>query len=239
MTAPRSWDLGRLRMSVGYGRQKRGRHYSPVEVGEWVMQERRRGASLADCAATLNLDGVGHIGRFPRLLRLPEDVLHLVDWGTPRGGIGFSAAVELAKLRSQGDQREVADAVLKHGLTSREIRQMGQLRQRSDRTVTEAIEDGLRMRPKVVRRHVFLGSVSARIRDYMADREQCQRDALLRHSIDKVGLREVTGRLGPQIFTLVGGDVFAKSMRDIGVDDIESKLLDAMEEEVSRGRAEG
>lgn len=239
MTASRSWDLGRLRMSVGYGRQKRGRHYSPVEVGEWVMQERRRGASLADCATTLNLDGVGHIGRFPRLLKLPEEVLHLVDWSTPQGGIGFSAAVELVKLRSQSDQREVADAVLKHGLTSREIRQVAQLRKRSDRTVAEAIEDGLRMRPKVVYRHVFLGSVPAGIRDYMANREQGQRDALLQRSIDKVGLKGATGRLGRQIFTLVGGDDFGQSMRGIGVDGIESKLLDAMEEEVSRERAEG
>lgn len=240
MTAPRSWDLGRLRMSVGYGRQKRGRHYSPVEVGEWVMQERRRGVSLADCATTLNLDGVGHIGRFPRLLKLPEDVLHLVDWGNPRSGIGFSAAVELAKLRSQGDQREVADAVLKHGLTSREIRQMAQLRKRSDRTVTEAIEDGLRMRPKVVRRHVFLGSVSSPgVLDYLARCEQGQRDSLLQRSIEKVGLKGATGRLGRQIFTLVGGDDFGQSMRDIGANDIESQLLDAMEEEVSRERAEG
>lgn len=240
MTAPRSWDLGRLRMSVGYGRQKRGRHYSPVEVGEWVMRERRSGSSLADCATILNLDGVGHIGRFPRLLKLPEDVLHLVDWGTPRGGIGFSAAVELAKLGNQGDQREVADAVLKHGLTSREIRQMAQLRKRSDRSVTEAIEDGLRMRPKVVRRHVFLGSVSsAGVRDYLASCEQGQRDSLLQRGIEKVGLKGATGRLGRQIFTLVGGDDFGQSMREIGADDIESQLLDAMEGEVSRERAEG
>lgn len=239
MTARRSWDLGRLRMSVGYGRQKRGRHYSPVEVGEWVMQERRRGKSLADCATTLNLDGVGHIGRFPRVLRLPEDVVHLVDWGTPQGGIGFSAAVELAKLRSQSEQREVADAVLKHGLTSREIRQIAQLRSRSDRTVAQAVEDGLRMRPTIVRRHVFLGSVSsARIRGYLASREQGQRDSLLRRSIEKVGLKGATGRLGRQIFTLVGGDDFGQSMREFGADNIEPSLLNAIDEEVSRERAE-
>lgn len=238
MTAPRTWDLGRLRMSVGYGRQRRGRYYSPVEVGEWVQQERRRGASLADCAATLNLDGVGHIGRFPRLLNLPEDIRHLVDWGTPHGAIGFSAAVELAKLRSENEQREVANAVLKHGLTSREIRQIAQLRGRSDRSVTEAIDDGLRMRDKVVRHYVFLGSVSAGIGDYITNREQGQRDALLRRSIEKVGLKGATGKLGTQIFTLAGGDDFAQSMQEIGSDDIEWKMLIAMEEEVSRERAE-
>lgn len=227
-------------MSVGYGRQTRGRHYSPVEVGEWVVQERERGASLADCAASLNLNGTGHIGRFSRLLRLPEDVRHLVDWGTPRGGIGFSAAVELAKLRAAGDQKAVAEAVLKHGLTSREIRQITQLMSRSEMTVESAIESGLRMRPKIVRRHVFLGSVTAdRVRSYIAGLEQGQRDALLRRAIERVGLKVVSGRLGVRIFTLVGDDDLGRSMRDVGVDEVERKVLRMMEEEVSRERSQG
>lgn len=234
MSDTRSWDLARLRMSVGYGRQKRGRHYSPVEVGEWVAQERDRGASLADCAETLSLDGIGHIGRFPRLLKLPEDLRHLVDWGTPRGGIGFSAAVELTKIERTGDQRAVADAVLRHGLTSREIRQIAQLRRRSDEPVAAAIERGLRMRPEIVRRHVFVGTVlSQAVRDHAASLEQAQRDALLRRSIERVGLRAVSGRLGRRTFTLVGGDDFGASMREVGVDQVEGKLVALMEQEVT------
>lgn len=236
MSDTRSWDLARLRMSVGYGRQKRGRHYSPVEVGEWVAHERERGVSLADCAGTLGLDGTGHVGRFPRLLNLPEDLRHLVDWGTPQGAIGFSAAVELTKIERTSDQRAVADAVLRHGLTSREIRQIAQLRRRSDESVATAIERGLRMRPEVVRRHVFVGSVvSQTVRDYARSREQGQRDALLRRSMERVGLRAASGRLGRRTFTLVGGDDFGASMREVGVDDLEGKLMAAMEDEVTHG----
>ena len=223
-------------MSVGYGRQKRGRHYSPVEVGEWIVQERESGASLADCAGTLRLDGTGHIGRFPRLLTLSEDLRHLVDWGTPQGGIGFSAAVELTKIEQTSDQKAVADAVLRHGLTSREIRQIAQLRRRSDESVATAIERGLRMRPEVVRRHVFVGSVvSQAVRDHAAGLEQGQRDTLLRRSMDRVGLRAASGRLGARTFTLVGGDDFGVSMREVGVDDLEGKLLAVMEDEVTHG----
>lgn len=236
MSDTRSWDVARLRMSVGYGRQKRGRHYSPVEVGEWIAQERERGASLADCAGTLRLDGTGHIGRFPRLLKLSENLLHLVDWGTPQGGIGFSAAVELTKIERISDQEAVADAVLRHGLTSREIRQIAQLRRRSDESVATAIERGLRMRPEVVRRHVFVGSVvSQAVRDHAAGLEQGQRDALLRRSIERAGLRAASGRLGRRTFTLVGGDDFGDSMREVGVEEIEEKLMALMEEDVARG----
>lgn len=239
MTAFRTWDIGRLRMSVGYGQQKRGRHYSPVEVGEWVEQQRERGASLADCARTLNLNGTGHVGRFPSLLNLPDDVRHLVDWGAPRGGIGFSAAVELTKINSATDQMAVANAALKHGLTSREIRQIKQLRNRSDQPIENAIEHGLRMRPEIIRRHVFVGSVVSKVvREYIANWDQARRDALLRHGIKRVGLKAASGRLGRRTFTLVGGDDFGASMQEIGVDDLERNLLRVMEDEVLRERTE-
>ena len=86
-------ELGRLRMSVGYGTHKRGRPLSPIEVGLLLRKARDEGASLQDCARAIQLDGTGHIGRFLRILELPDDLRHLVDWGAGNYFIFFTSAV--------------------------------------------------------------------------------------------------------------------------------------------------
>ena len=52
-------ELGRLRMSVGYGTHKKGRPLSPIEVGTLLRNARNSGVSLKECADKINLDETG------------------------------------------------------------------------------------------------------------------------------------------------------------------------------------
>ena len=217
-------ELGRLRMSVGYGTHKKGRPLSPIEVGLLLQRARSEGVSLEECAKAIQLDGTGHIGRFLRILDLPNDIRHLVDWGSGKNFVGFTSAVELAKLKDAATQRAVAEALLSNGLSSREVRQVAQLRGRSGRDIEVCIQEVLDMRPKIERRFVFVGSVASENMEALENLTQSVRDAILTSGIEALGLRSATGRMGPRFFTLVGNERFDASMREIGKENIEARL---------------
>ena len=218
-------ELGRLRMSVGYGTHKKGRPLSPIEVGLILRSARDAGVSLRDCASALNLNGTGHIGRFLRILELPQDLQHLISWGSGKGLIGFSSAVELVKIRDADDERAVTRSILADGLNSKELRQVGQLRIRSGRTIGACIKEVLGMRPIVERRYVFIGSVvDQNVEDVLVELTQAERDSILESGIKLLNLRGASGRLGKRFFTLVGDDRFNASMKSIGKESIEAQL---------------
>lgn len=217
-------ELGRLRMSVGYGTHKKGRPLSPIEVGLLLQRARSEGVSLEECAKAIQLDGTGHIGRFLRVLDLPNDILHLVDWGSGKNFIGFTSAVELAKLKDAVAQRAVAEALLSNGLSSKEVRQVVQLHSRSGRDIEACIREVLAMRPKIERRFVFVGSLASEDMEALEKLTQSVRDAILTSGIEALGLRNATGRMGPRFFTLVGNERFDASMREIGKENIEARL---------------
>lgn len=223
-------ELGRLRLSVGYGTHKKGRPLSPVEVGLLFRRLRDSGLSLEQCAKTARLDGTG-IGRFLRVVELPQNIQHLVDWGSTNGTIGFSCAVELARFRSAEDQNAVADSILENGLDSKEVRQVAQLRIRSQRPVEKCICEVLGMRPTVERRYIFIGSiVDGDVEKKLGELTQRERDSVLMTGIDLLDLRAASGRLGRRFFTLTGGERFNSSMKTIGKDDIETRLRVHVEE---------
>ena len=217
-------ELGRLRMSVGYGTHKKGRPLSPIQVGKHLSDARGKGVSPADCAKALQLRGTGQIGRFLRILDLPEDLHHMIGWGSGRSVIGFSAAVEMARLKQSGDRRYVAKAVLSDSLTSKEVRQIVQLHYRSEREIHACVDEVLNMRPDIEKRFVFIGSVE---RDSIALLEgltQDVRDGLLNTACIAMGLRDASCRLGKQFFTLVGGEPFNASMGKLGKKTIEQRV---------------
>ena len=233
-------ELGRLRMSVGYGRHKKGRLLSPIEVGVRLRRACDAGISLRDFATAVNLHGTGHIGRFLRVLNLPDDIQHLVDWGTGKDFVGFSAAVELERLHDADTQRAVARSILADGLNSKEVRQVGQLRMRSGRTIDACIKEILEMRPTIERRYVFIGSVvDQTVEDALTEVSQAERDAILESGAKLLDLRGATGRLGKRFFTLVGDERFNASMKKIGKESIEARLRAHISEMVENGRDRG
>ena len=217
-------ELGRLRLSVGYGTHKKGRPLSPIEVGLLLQKACSEGVSLDECAAAIQLDGTGHIGRFLRILNLPDDIQHLIDWGSGKGLVGFTSAVELAKMESAEDQRALVQTILSSDIHSKEVRQVVQLRKRSGRDIEACVKEVLGMRPEIEKRFVFVGSVGSDSSAALGKFTQAERDVLLASGVNELGLRDVSGRLGQKFFTLVGQESFDASMHEIGIENIETRL---------------
>ena len=225
-------DMGRLRMSIGYGKHKQGRPLSPIEVGSLLRQARGHGLSVQDCARAANIDATG-VGRFLRILKLPEELQHLVDWGPSANSIGFSSAVELVRLNDAEDQRAVAKSILTDRLRSKEVQQVVQLRARSGRAIQDCVNEIVGMRPTIERRYVFVGSLGeGKFVDALGDLTQAERDSLLQLVIQDLQLKGATGRMGRHIFTLVGTEVFETSMNKIGKENIEAQVRSKLAEKV-------
>lgn len=229
-------ELGRLRMSVGYGTHKKGRPLSPIEVGKLIRRVKEAGVSTEDCAKAINLDKSG-IGRFLRILDLPEDVQHLVSWGAQKDSIGFSAAAQLMRFKNAEDQHAVVKSILSEGLNSKEIGQVAQLKIRSEREISECLKEVLGMRPVVERRHVFIGTIENQdVESVLADLTQAERDSILQSSIVALDLGEVSGRLGKSLFTLVGSNSLDIAIRNMGPDNLEEQLIAEIQKGVNNVR---
>ena len=233
-------EMGRLRLSVGYGHNKGGRPLSPIEVGEHVRNALRAGISMEQTAKEMKLKGTTHLQRFLRILDLPTNVLHLINWGGGRGTVGFSSAVELAKLTDPADQHALAHNVITHRLNSKEVRQAVQLPVRSGRAIAECVREILGMRTIIDRRYVFIGSIaSPSLRAALGQMMQQERDVCLATALKRIGIFDTTGRLGDRVFTLVGNHALAGRIKKEGAQTLESVILAHVEEVVKHGKTAG
>jgi len=221
-------EYKQLILSVGTHRGKR--RISPVEAAVLFDKAQRAGASLADCAKAVQLEGPTWVGRFLNLLKLPEDVRHLVDWGRGAGAVTFTSAADIARLDDPDDRRAAIQAALTHNFSSKEVRQLVQLKKRSERTIAECTEGVLKMRPQVDVRHVFIGSVAEGLRDRLRDLGQYARDEAFANVVKQVVGPGVSGRLGAERFTLVGSKAFSSVI---------AAKKDTLEREINEGLAAG
>jgi hypothetical protein len=226
-------EIGRLRMSVAYGTHKKGRPLSPAEVGRLLVRATEAGASLNDCAKELGFKGTSQVSRFLHVLDLPPDLLHLVGWGRSSDSIGFTTAVELARFEKPDEQRAIAKAILECGLQTDEVRQVAQIRRRSQRNIEDCITEIVSMRPTVERVYVFMGAVvDERIKSTLARVTQEQRNNLLRSGLRAIGI-DASGRLGEQVFTIVGDERLNTRLNNEGREAIESRLRTYLEENIN------
>ena len=218
-------DRGRLRMSVGYSTHKKGRPLSPIEVAKRLFNIHKWGKSWEECASMVGLKGTSQVMRFQKLLGLPEDLQHLVNWGVSKDSISFSSAVELTKLQDLDDQRIVANSILTDGLGKKEVQQIAQLHIRSGRTIVQCIAEILGMRPIIERRYIFIGSIiDSETLQKLSELTQSQQNSLLKQGVDHLNLKGASGRLRERFFTLVGDEKFNDSMTRIGKDRLEEQL---------------
>jgi hypothetical protein len=216
---------------LSVGSHKGTRPLSPSEVAGGLKDAVSAGTSLKDLAATLHLNGPSMLSRFIRLLELPPDVLHLVDWGQTKATIAFTAASELSRLKSHEDQKALAKAAVESELTTTEVKSVVQLHSRSKKPIAECIEAILALRTKVIRRNVFIGGISSP--DLVARLQtmrQVERDQLLKSVLGTMlpDYEDVGGRLGHDRFTLaVENESAAKAIMAIP-NGFESAIADAL-----------
>lgn len=217
----------RLIMSVGTHHGER--LLSPVEVALAFRAAVDSGASVRECAEATSVNDA-MVGRFLSLLHMPVDVRHVVDWGRSKTTVAFSAAFELSRLSNAGDIRAGVEAVLLHGLSSTETRQLVQSKKRSPRSFEECVRAVLKMRPTVEVRHLFVGVVSdERARATLATMTQQERSKVLAALLaGPVAHLQCSGRLGSDRITLVGGHELGVAVNE-GSDKLEAMLNQLLE----------
>lgn len=226
-------EFKRLLLSIGTHRGERP--LSPVEAAGLLRKAQDAGASASDCAKAVHLEGPTWIARFIKILDLPEDVYHLIDWGRRNGSIAFTSATEIARLTEDADQRTAIKAALEHDLSSSEVRQLVQLRLRSHKPMDACVSAVLKMRPQVQLRHVFIGAITSdSLRRRLQSLSQHERDANLSALFHKEWpLTNVSGHLGTQHFTLVGDKEFGDLVKN-EKETIERKVNGGLEECLTR-----
>ncbi len=204
---------------LSVGTHMRERRLSPMEVAELFERAIAHGANRSQLASACHLEGATAVGRFLRLTALPDRIRPLVDWGSSRSTLSTTQAQDIARLNSQAAMEELAVRVLEHGLSSKEVRYIVQLIERSASDVEEAVQAQLELRPEVRRLYVFLGLVTSdTAREKLKGMTQDDRDRTMRQFLVSCNIVNLEGRLGSEQFALVGAEA------DVGIDQLEKQL---------------
>jgi hypothetical protein len=208
-------------MLLSIGSHRDTRLLTPVEVGEAVQTAVDAGTTLQEVAEFLHLEGTSVLTKFVRLLRLTPAVRHLVDWGRSDATIGFTAASEVARLEDPADQLQLCQAGLQNRLGSSEMKQILQLHKRSGQSLSDCIEEILKLRPRTDQIHVIIGGITEpALRERFAASSQAERDKWLHQAVKKAfpALARFGGRLGLDRFTITGDKAVSAELTKDGKD---------------------
>jgi hypothetical protein len=156
------WRDLRLSVKTHLGR----RRLSPCEVAELITLALHAN-SAHRVAENLGFKDATMVSRFQALYSLPAAVQAMIDWRAGSGSVSMSTASQLARIRnrpggaSDQDIEAAFRAVIEHGLTSKEARDLAQAYLRGSGDIAEALTAVLRSRPRLERHHVILGAITS------------------------------------------------------------------------------
>lgn len=219
---------------VSVGTHRGDRRLSPLDVSGLFLKAREAGATLVECAEAAGFSGPAMVTRFLRLQQLPEPVRDLVDWGASGTALAFTAASEIARL-PQAAREPAARAALAAGLGTGEITQVVQRLLRSGHPADDAVEEILRLRPQVERRHVFVGrfadpGLTSRLEALDPEGHPGLLSDALRAAAGEAV--EGDGRLSPTGFVVVTDDKGAAMLRAMG--DFEAAVAATLADQLQR-----
>lgn len=210
-------ELRRLILSVGTHHSTR--LLSPVEVAVLVQKALDAGEKPEEIARALQLGGPTMVIRFTRLLHLPQDIQPLIGWRSDSSTISFTTASELARVQSIDESRILSAAVIEHQLTSSEVKQVVQIFKRSGKSISESIEDVIKQRPTVERRHIIIGGLlSDTLKERLIPMSQFERNEMLRHALENIKGKEFAvlgAKLGLDNFILVGNEQLQAALKSL------------------------
>lgn len=219
-----------LLLSVGTHRGTR--RLEPCEVADLFQRALESGATKADCARFVQLQGTTMISRFLKLLRLTPEIRYLIEFGQSPGVLSFACAIRLAELH-RSDQAVAVSETLAHSLNKEEVGQVVELRKRSDRPIKDCFAEVVGMRRTVVKQFLFIGSVtSENIRKVIQHLHQTERDALLNRAVATVYGNDgsIIAKLGVDRFTLMTDEYGAPAISASGDRDFEARINEALAE---------
>ena len=223
-------ELRDLILSVGTHQSERT--LWPVQVAELLEKAINAGTTIKEISNDILLNST-MIARFRRLLSLAPEIQHLVGWGG-ESSISFSTASEMARLATPEEHKYVAKNTLEYSLSKNEVIQVIEVRNKFSKPIGECVEEILRMRPKIVKRYLFIGAIkSANVRNRLSTISQEERDTLFSKAVttNYPDLPYWEGMLGIKGFNLIGNEDLDKALSKLTTD-FESTINDYLESSV-------
>lgn len=218
------------------GTHRGDRLLSPLEVAQLLAKSVEAGATRKEAVEDLGI-GQTQVATFLKLPDLAPEIRHLADWGgSTNGSISFSSLAKLSRLPGAA-QIEAANAILRYGLTWKEVVQLVQIADRSAKPMAQCIDEVLKLRPQVETRHLFVGAIiSESVRQHIEGCTQRERDKLFENALGLLLGRKglVSGRLGAANFTILSSQNLPKLI-GLEPDNLEKAVNDALEQARASG----
>lgn len=191
-----------------------GTHYkirrlTPIELSDGFVMAKKEGISVIQIAEKLDIDNT-IVSRLIDLSKLTPKVKLFVDWGSSDTTISFTSASEIAKANLSREEQEIfLEAIIQNSLNKKEVIQILQIKKRSNKRIKDCIEDVLRLRPKIIYKYLYIGTIlKVELSTYLQEISQKERNETFHNILNKDFLSNVEweGRLGTIRFSLVGGE---------------------------------
>lgn len=227
-----SKNLRDLILTVGI--HKVERQLSPIEAAELINTALNAGTTKEEVSQEIMLSE-SMVERFNQLNKLPIGIRHFVDWGKKESKIAFSSAIKIVSLKHDTERIKLAEAILEHRFTKYEVIEIVDNRNRIGKHLDLCIEETLKMRPHIIKRYLFIGSIkSSALRERITAISQKERDLLLKVVINSYlpDLPSWDGALGVNSFNIVGDEELSQSLNSLP-DDFSSSINRYLELELS------
>jgi hypothetical protein len=116
-------------------------------------------SSPNELAEALGFKEPSTLRKIMSLKSLPPEIADVVEWGERRGSLSMSSAAEITRLEDMDLMRKVAHAAIQSSMTKEEIRQIVQMKTRSNASIEDCIRNALATRPLIERNELILGSL--------------------------------------------------------------------------------
>lgn len=199
---------------ISVGTHRGQRKLQPVLVASLIQKSLNAGTTLDEVSKEITLSK-RVIQKFLSLLYLPSDVLSLVGWGSDQTTISFTAAAEIARLGTEHEKQVLAKAALEHQVTVPEMKQVIQIRQRSEKSIEQSIDAVIKQRPIVERRYLIIGKLlSDRLLMSLENMSQQDQNVLLDRALILHGPGKPTygAKLAVKFFYIVGDEDYHKNI---------------------------
>jgi len=145
--------IAKLLLSVKPPRRGMKRPFSPIKVAK-LFQEACRYSTTKEVAKRIGISQE-MVREFLKLLNLPPDIQRQLfsNWDN-----GIDKGYRLSMLKDEGEQRRLADAILREKLSSNEVRAIVYLKNKNQKMpIADCIKEVLRLREKTKHYLVLTG----------------------------------------------------------------------------------